>query len=180
MSARIPLVLTVIGADRAGIVADLARIAGDCGAGWQQSRMARLAGQFAGIARLDVPEAQYETLERSLRELESEGLEVTIARDSSVAGPAEAQRSALELVGHDRDGIVRDVSAVLARHGVSIEELDTGVEDASMSGERLFRARADLALPGDVSLEALRADLEKIADELMVDLSLDDVHAESR
>jgi glycine cleavage system regulatory protein len=42
-----------------------------------------------------------------------------------------------------------------------------------MSGEPLFHARIHLLLPRDVNLEALRRDLEAIADELMVDLTLD-------
>lgn len=172
---RESLVLTVIGADRPGIVARLASLAGACDASWQGSRMARLAGQFAGIVRLDVPGESYAALERSLQALESEGLQVAIGRDTA-AGPAQGRPGiALDLVGHDRDGIVRDISAILARHGVSIDELETEVEDASMSGERLFRARAHLLLPDDIALEGLRADLETIADELMVDLTLDSV-----
>src|SRR5690606_5724164 len=82
-------------------------------------------------------------------------------------------RIELELVGQDRPGIVRDVSAVLARHGVNIEELETEVESASMSGELLFRARAALMLPDGGDAEALRADLERLANELMVDLHVD-------
>jgi glycine cleavage system regulatory protein len=77
------------------------------------------------------------------------------------------------LLGNDRPGIVRDISRVLAQHGVNIEELETEVESASMSGELLFHARAALALPEGADLEALRADLEQLANELMVDLQID-------
>ena len=48
------LVVTLIGTDRPGIVGRLAALAADNGAGWQQSKMARLAGKFAGIVRLEV------------------------------------------------------------------------------------------------------------------------------
>lgn len=176
---RRSLVLTVIGADRPGIVAKLAELAAAHGAGWQESRMARVAGHFAGIARIDVPDESSAELERALRALESEGLQVTIGRDRAERREQGLPRIALELVGHDRDGIVRDVSDVLSRHRVSIEELETAVEEASMSGEQLFRARAELLLPGDASLDALRRDLETIADELMVDLHIDSVRPES-
>ena len=59
-----------------------------------------------------------------------------------------AQRLALEVVGNDRPGIVRDVARVLAEHGVNIEELTTGVVSGSFSGETLFRATAFVARPG--------------------------------
>ena len=84
---------------------------------------------------------------------------------------------AITVVGHDRPGIVRDISAVLARHGVSIEVLETECESASMSGEPLFRARAELGVPAALSLELLRGDLEALANELMVDLALNEAGA---
>ncbi|HEU4617491.1 MAG TPA: ACT domain-containing protein [Gammaproteobacteria bacterium] len=174
------LIVTLNGVDRRGIVAGLAERARACGASWQESRFGRLAGRFAGIVRLDVPEASLDALERSIRELATANLHVTVERaDSESVERAESEsasnrrRLALELVGQDRPGIVRDVSSVLARHGVNIEELETEVESASMSGELLFHARAALALPEDADLEALRGDLEQLANELMVDLHID-------
>jgi glycine cleavage system regulatory protein len=80
----------------------------------------------------------------------------------------------LELLGHDRQGIVRDISGALAHHQVNIEELETDVTSAPMSGESLFRARARLGVPVAVTTEMLRDLLEAIAGELMVDLMLED------
>jgi len=168
----VPLVVTLNGVDRPGVVARVSERAREHGASWQQSRFAHLAGRFAGVVLLDVPEASLNALERALEELDVEGLHVTVERGEARAADARP-RFELELVGQDRPGIVRDVSAVLARHGVNIEELETEVESASMSGELLFRARAALMLPEGGDAEALRADLERLANELMVDLHVD-------
>ncbi len=167
------LVLTLIGPDRPGLVSAVAARASAGGANWMESRMSQLAGQFAGVVRLEVEEDAAPRLEAALRGLETEGLRLTIER--GLASPGQALRTVqLDLVGHDRPGIVRDISAVLARHGVSIEGLETECESASMSGEILFRARAELGVPAETSLDALRDDLEALANELMVDLDLDD------
>lgn len=174
------LVVTLIGADRPGIVAGLAKLAAESGAGWQESKMARLAGRFAGIVRLDVPEESREALEGSLRSLRTEGLQLTIERGTAATGAAQPQAVVIDLIGHDRHGIVRDISAVLTRHGVTIDELDTDVRSASMSGEQMFHAHAHALLPEDVAPGALRADLEAIADELMVELSVDSTPAGQR
>lgn len=165
------LVVTLIGMDRPGIVARLAELAAAHGAGWEESKMARLAGHFAGIVRLEAPAESIGALEQALTTLASEGLRLTIDRGTST--PAPDHVGTLELLGHNRQGIVRDISTVLARYGVGIDELDTEIESASMSGEQMFRARAELRLPAGVGLEALRADLEALADELMVDLRID-------
>jgi glycine cleavage system regulatory protein len=68
---------------------------------------------------------------------------------------------------------------VLARYQVNIEDLETSVTSAPMSGEALFRARIMLRVPPSVSIDQLRSVLEALAGELMVDLALgaDDVQA---
>jgi glycine cleavage system regulatory protein len=165
------LVVTLIGADRPGIVARLAAIAADNGAGWEESKMARLAGRFAGIVRLEVQSEDIDALENALAVLRDDGIRFTVERGSQT--PAAAEIIAVELVGHNRRGIVRNISAALAKHQVSIEKLDTEIESASMSGESLVRAQLQLRLPEGVDLDALRADLEAIADDLMVDLRVE-------
>ena len=52
--ARTSLVVTFTGPDRPGIVASFARVVGEHGGNWEESRMARLAGQFAGILEVTV------------------------------------------------------------------------------------------------------------------------------
>ena len=57
---------------------------------------------------------------------------------------------------------------------MNIEELETGISSAPMSGDALFHARASLRVPPGVSIDELRGVLEALAGELMVDLSLDE------
>jgi glycine cleavage system regulatory protein len=78
----------------------------------------------------------------------------------------------LELVGQDRPGIVREISHALALHKVNIEELHTETRSAPMSGDLLFHARATIRVPPSCSTQQLRTALEKIASDLMIDLSL--------
>jgi len=143
------------------------------GANWEESRMARLAGKFAGILRVSVAAANAEALASGLRALTNDGLTVVV--ESSGDAPAETFRTVrLELVGNDHPGIIRDISKVLAQHHVNIEELETDVTSAPMSGEALFRGRLELGVPATVTTEMLRELLEAIAGELMVDLMLED------
>ncbi len=74
------LVLTLIGPDRPGLVESLAKRVADHGGNWLESRMAHLAGQFAGILRVEVPPDKIDALQRALGELEAEGLRV-VAQD---------------------------------------------------------------------------------------------------
>jgi glycine cleavage system regulatory protein len=167
------LVVTIIGNDRPGIVERLSDVVLAAGANWEESRMARLAGRFAGILHINVAPTHADALASDLRAMSRDGLTVVVEHSGSPAeGTSRTVR--LELVGNDHPGIVREISRVLAQHRVNIEELDTSVSGAPMSGEQLFRARAQLRLPVGVTMEWLRERLEALAGELMVDVTLDE------
>jgi glycine cleavage system regulatory protein len=167
------LVMTVIGADRPGLVQMVAARVADHGGNWLESRMCRLGGQFAGILRVEVAADRQDGLVNALRRLEVDGLRVIIhAERGAGAQPAPGALVAVELVGQDRPGILRSVSGVFAAHGVNVEELASERVNAPMDGGVLFQARAMVFVPSTVKLAAVRADLEKIAADLMVDLKV--------
>jgi glycine cleavage system regulatory protein len=161
------LILTVIGPDRPGLVRALSSAVAARGGSWLESRMARLAGQFAGIVLVEAPAS----LADDLHALESEGLRITVQLATSGATtPSASPRLALEVVGNDRPGIVHDISHVLAASEVNIEELTTNVVSGSFSGETLFRVTAFLRAPDAAAVDAVRAGLEQLGNELMVDI----------
>jgi len=166
------IVLTLIGPDRPGLVEAVSQAIAGHGANWLDSRMSRLAGKFAGILLIDVPGDSAEALVESLRGLEQRGLRVVVERSEVLPPPEGMVALDLSLVGHDRPGIVRDISRALAERGVNVEELSTGCSSAPMTGDILFHAKARLLVPGDVSTEELRRALEALANDLMVDVNL--------
>jgi len=167
---QIPLVMTIIGPDRTGLVETVARAVADHGGNWLESRMCRLGGEFAGILRVAIPPANQPALQAALQQLQANGLQIVVRAD--VAAPAAAGRlTKLEIIGADRAGIVREITRALARAGVNVEEFSSEVASAPMSGESLFKAEARLHLPAQCDLAALKAELEKIAADLLVDIS---------
>lgn len=167
------LVVTAIGPDRPGIVNEISDAAQRLGANWAGSRMANLAGQFAGMVQFEVADEKADALADALGRLESAGLRIVIARTRSGASATTARRRVrLEIVGHDRPGIVRDLSASLAARDVSIEELETHVASAAMSGEHLFKVKAVLSVPAGLPDAELQRGLESLANEMMVDVGL--------
>jgi len=167
------LVLTVIGRDRPGLVNAVSETIAAGGGNWLDTRMATLAGQFAGMLLVEVAPEQADALVDSLKKLETEGLRLLIER-SAAAPQAGGRTVRLELIGLDRPGLVRDVSAVLAALQVSIVELESERESGSFSGEAMFKARARLRLPDDLEPDQLQMAVEALANELMVDLDLED------
>lgn len=168
------LVLTVIGNDRAGLVDALAGPIAAHGGSWERSHLARLAGQFAGIVVVTVPNDGAAALSASLDELSGGGLlDIRLAVVDAAPAADDSALVQLQLVGQDRPGIVHEISSALASRAVSIEELETSTMSAPMSAELLFEATAILRVPAGLPFAELRAALEEIANELMVDLDLE-------
>lgn len=135
--------------------------------------MARLAGKFAGIVVVAVPDDRVQGFLGDLAPLHEQGLlEVRAERGEDAGLGPEAVRLSLEVVGADRPGIVHAISRALAAGDVGIEELQTATREAPMAGGMLFEATATLFAPPGTSADDLRPLLEEIADELMVDLDL--------
>lgn len=170
----VSLVVTVIGPDRPGLVSLLSDRGKAHGASWAESRMASLAGQFAGIIHFSVPAQNAQALTKALRELSAMGLDIAIAESQDVPARTDDRLLKLELVGQDRPGIIRDISRVLADLSISIEELHTELVSAPWSAENLFQVNALLRVPAAVVTDSLRQTLETLANELMVDVTLDE------
>lgn len=165
------LVMTIIGRDRPGLVDSVAQVVAAHGGNWLESRMSRLGGQFAGILRVSVPAARQPAMEEALRRLQSAGLAVTVHHDQASVEAAAGPATLLEIVGQDRPGIIREISHALAEAQVNVEELESECSCAAMSGEAIFKAQFRVRLPSHCQLDQLRQRIERIAADLIVDVS---------
>jgi glycine cleavage system regulatory protein len=164
-------VITAIGDDRPGLVEELAAVVVAHEANWLESSMAHVSGKFAGLARISVPARSVTALQKALTDFRP--LRVVVERAGRASSNAASQRALhLSLTGHDRVGIVREVSQIIARHAVNVETLNTFTTAAAMSGETMFHAEADLLANMHLDVSALQADLEALSNELIVDIAL--------
>jgi len=167
-----PLILTAIGLDRPGLVEELSATVARHGGNWLEARMARLGGEFVGIVRIEIDDDKSESLICELATLD--GLTVTARESTAATARPTASHVDLQLLGADRQGIVSEITSVLAAHGVNVEHLDTERLSAPMSGEHLFKATARLGLPTGLEASDLQTALEQLAADLMVDITLAD------
>lgn len=165
------LVLTLVGSDRSGIVASVAGVVAEHGGNWEHSELAELAGAFAGIVEVVVPADRAEALRSALAALD--GLHtVTVPGGEARSAAATGQRLEVHVLGNDHPGIVREITAALSSQGLSIERMTSGTRDAAMAGGRLFEASVVAVAPADVDVSAVRAEIERLAAEIQVDVNV--------
>jgi glycine cleavage system regulatory protein len=165
------LVLTVIADDKPGLVESLAQTIASNSGNWLESSMSQLAGKFAGILRVSVADDRVEKLIEELNGL-SPKLKLVIEKAADEPSDQKSRMVELSLVGNDRPGIIKEISAAVSTLGVNVERLNTQFTPAPMSSDALFKAKATLEVPEQVALEQLQEKLEQLADDLIVEIEV--------
>lgn len=153
---RIDIVLTLTGPDRVGIVEEVTGAVLDLGGNVGTSSMARLGGEFAMLMMVAIADEKEGELQTALGGLKAQGYDVRIGRVSVEAEPPAAAGLPfrIDVRGADHEGIVHEIARGLARRGINIEAMETGVSSAPMSGAPLFWLTARVAVPAEVAESA--------------------------
>jgi len=168
----VTVILTVVGSDRPGLTRAIADAVYAVGGNWLESHLARLGGKYVGSVLVELPEARLDELDAAARSIDAAGLTVAIVRAADDRANLGGEALAIEIVGQDRPGIVREVTTILASLDVNIEDFTTAIEATAWSGAPLFRGKARLSMPPGLSSAQLREALEAISGEIMVDFGL--------
>lgn len=166
------LVLTIISDDKPGVVELLAQTITQHQGNWQESRMAHLAGKFAGILQVSVNSEQQTALIDALTALASQGLKIVVETALDTLKPA-GKEFYFSVMGNDRPGIVHEIAQAFAGRNINMGELETACSSMPWSGEPLFEANGLIAVPGSVDMDELYTQLDMIADELAIDIRLE-------
>jgi glycine cleavage system transcriptional repressor len=168
--------LSAIGADRPGIVADLAGLIYECDCNLEDSSMTILGSEFAVLLLL-TGEGVQDRLAAACKRLEWEKRLTVFFRplDSAPVGYGtrhHAARYTLQAVGVDQAGIVAKVARCLAEHQVNIADMRTQSRPEPSTGTPIYTMRIHMEVPEDTDATALRLALERVAQSLNVELTL--------
>lgn len=166
-------IVTAVGADRVGIVDDIAREILGLACNIEESRMALLGGDFAALLLVS---GEAEAIARLIQDAPGFGTKlglVTQARSTAAPSAAvDALPYLLESASYDTPGIVHSITAVLRRAGINIASMETETDPAPWTGAPMFTLRARIAVPRSVSVAALRRELSALESEFNLDLTL--------
>lgn len=171
----IELVLTIIGRDRAGVVASLADVVRFHNGNWKRSELAEIAGTFAGVVMVEVDDDHVDELLTDLLILRDHGLHVTAQQVEEPTTVPDADDVRLRLTGDDRPGVMHEISTVISELGVSISRLGTVTDLPGNDGGRRFEIVARLTVPIDTDLDAVLDSIGERAADLGIALEVEDL-----
>jgi glycine cleavage system transcriptional repressor len=160
-------ILSAVGRDRPGIVADLAQLVFDCDANLEDSRMTLLGNEFAAIFLCSGSEEDLQQrLSDGARRLEWENR-------LTVFLPAAGMRlERIEAEGEDRAGIVARICRVLANRSVNIADLRSDTQP-SPSGSSIYRMSLLVEVPESAEASELRKALDEVGREIGVEVRVE-------
>jgi glycine cleavage system transcriptional repressor len=174
------LVISALGPDRPGLVAEVTHAITERGGNVEDSRMAVFGAEWGMLILVSGSAAQVETIARELPQLEAKtGLTITSRRTKS---PAEYRRRAVmpyvvTAEALDHEGIVRAVASALHGLGVNIVSLETIAYNAPVTGSPLFRLEAFIDVPQGLPIARVRDAMSAVAERENIDV---DVRAPAR
>jgi glycine cleavage system transcriptional repressor len=170
--------LSAMGKDRPGIVADLARLIFSCDANLEDSRMTILGTDFAMILLCSAAcEDAFDRLSVGVKRLERDH-GMTILLRHLEGGPRHSVPMPgftlyrVRAAGEDKAGIVAGLCGVLAEAGVNIAELSTRSRPGP-GGSPHYEMEIAAEVPERADVDVLRRALEAEADRLVVDVTLE-------
>ena len=169
-----PIILTLTGSDRIGIVEEVTRILLNCGGNVEVSHMAHLASEFAILMLVALPDDQVLGLESDMQSLMAQGYKVTLTQASQTEAQAHPGWVSyrVELLGADQEGIVHEVAATMRQQGINIESMDMQVVSAPVSGSPLFNMKGVISVPPGLTGHGWEAALIHTGSRLNVDITL--------
>ena len=173
--------LTILADDRPGIVERIAQTITVHRGSWARVSMTRLGGKFAGLLLVDIDDSRKQPLIEELKSLDQDADGIPILVDQSpVENPPESVQLTtprcvqISIIANDRQGIVGEITGLLAANKVNLEWLDSFCQSAPMAAGNMFHARAELRLPETISRTKLTELLESLSDDLMMEIQQKD------
>lgn len=166
------VVFVVTGEDRPGVVESIAEVVASHEASWVESEVVRVAGKVAGILQVEVPKQNADKLISDMQALGSRGLQIRVDTRSGEDPHLNDRQAAVEISGPDKPGIVLQISRILARNGINIDEFHTQRLEVTSGGGRSFRADIRVSMPKHIDSRDIARAIDLMSDSLHLEATM--------
>lgn len=173
--------ITAVGSDRPGIVSEVTGVFYRLGCNLEETTMTRLRDQFAMLLLVRLPAGLDEAgLHRELDPAATRlGLSLVVRSlpEEDDQPVSEADGYILRLYGADQPGIVHRVTSALAERRLNITDLNTRVIPGGSGPVYVMLLEVDA--PSATAVESLQSELERLRQELGVEIGFEPLEREA-
>ncbi len=170
------VLISAVGADRAGLVHELTEAVLNCGGNIIESRMATLGTEFATLMLVSGNWHTLAKLESELGSLNRQSnLSIEYRRTEIMPVKENLIPYSVDLVSLDDTGIVHAVSGFFSSRNIAIAEMATHCRPAPHTGATLFEMQMIANIPNTLHIARLRDEFAEFCDDLNVDAILEPV-----
>ncbi|MDM8524611.1 ACT domain-containing protein [Desulfococcaceae bacterium HSG8] len=169
------IIISVLGHDRPGIIASVSGILFQNDCNIENVSQTILQSEFSGIFITSVPEELsvkdlHEQIRKDLEPLNLQAYIKDLAQEKADPAFTEAEPFIITTKGPDRKGLVAHITAVIARHGVNVTNLQAVFKGGDDPNRNIMIYEADV--PRHTDQRLLHADLREKAAELGLQISI--------
>ena len=179
------VVLTGVGRDKVGIVAELTNALYELNCNLLDSSMTLLRGEFAVILMVSLPDnVSTDVLKGKLQAVEKRvGFTMHVRElsgEEAKIGSEEGKSLIISVYGADKTGIVTGITKKIAELGLNITDLETQQSGAAKSGSSsrtkpIFLMILEVTGPASTSVEKVAAELKEVGKRLGVDVTVQEM-----
>jgi glycine cleavage system transcriptional repressor len=170
------LVISALGQDRAGLIAELSQTVLNTGCNIEDSRMSILGGEFAIIMLVSGAWNNIAKLEDGLpATAEKLDLFINCRRTQQRHLSREEIPYTIEVVSLDHPGIVQQIAGFFSKRNINIHDMYTSCHRAAHTGSPMFTLSMTVEIPAATHISSLREQFIEFCDQLNLDAIMEPV-----
>ena len=170
------LVISAVGEDRPGLVADISQLIVNCGCNIEESRMSLLGGEFAILMMISGAWNNIAKLEDALPGVaEKMGVVIAQKRTQIRSTTHEKLPYNVEVVALDHPGIVQQIASFFSKRQINIHDMYTTAHRAPHTGSTMFNLSMTVEVPAGTHISTLREQFMEFCDHMNLDAILEPV-----
>jgi len=170
------LVISALGQDQPGLIAELSQTVLSTGCNIEDSRMSILGGEFAIIMLVSGAWNNIAKLEDGLATTgEKLGLLVNCRRTQPRNLSHEEIPYTIEVVSLDHPGIVQQIAGFFSKRNINIHDMYTNSHRAAHTGSPMFTLSMTVEIPAATHISTLREQFMEFCDQLNLDAIMEPV-----
>ena len=166
----VKLIINTYGEDQPGLVRNISEIIYSLNGNILESKMVKLENIFTIIMAIEIPKINKLTLENKIKSINGLSSTVNILHSLNINKKFNKYIFSLDCI--DSEGIINYFTSFFNKEKINIEEMNTTLTNAPITGSLLFNLDSVISIPQRLDLDKLKSMLDLLSEKYNVSYKL--------